>query len=57
MVESVLVFLAKVLFLFIFSSAMLLAAVLFGAIIVCAIGGCASELCRIIGSGLARHRS
>ena len=57
MVESVLVFLAKILFLLLFSSTILLAIFLFGAIVVCAIGGCTCELCRIIGSRFARGRS
>jgi len=57
MVESVLVFVAKILFLFLLSSSILLAILLFGAIIACAIGGCTCELCRIIRSKFAHGRS
>ena len=48
MIESVLIFLGKILFLFLFSSAILLSAGIFLAVVVCAVGGCTCELCRTI---------
>ena len=54
MVESALVFLAKILFLLLFSSVILGSLLLFGAIVVCAIGGCTCEACRAITRRFAR---
>ena len=54
MVESALIFLAKILFLFVFSSAILLTLVLVVGVVVCAIGGCTCEACRAITRRFAR---
>ena len=48
MIESVLIFLGKILFLFLFSSAILLSAALIVGVVVCAVVGCTCELCRTI---------
>ncbi len=54
MIESVLIFLGKILFLFLFSSAILLSAGIFLAVVVCAVGGCTCEVCRAIARRFAR---
>ena len=54
MIESVLIFLGKILFLFVFSSAILLSAGIILAVVVCAVGGCTCEVCRVIARRFGR---
>jgi fatty acid desaturase len=56
MVESALALVAKILFLFVFTGAILLSVFLIGVIAVWVIAGCTSELYRIMGKKLARSR-
>ena len=56
MIESALIFLGKILFLFLFSAAILLTMAIIVGIAVCAVGGCACELCRAVSGRFARTR-
>lgn len=56
MIESALIFLGKIVFLFLFSAAILLTIVIIVGVAVCAVGGCACELCRAVARRFARSR-